>query len=112
MNFVSKTIVEDGDNTLNILVSRKAILQSTLRAIERKSFCFEMPVSVKFAGEDGVDAGGPKREFFRLLMQNIKGIGIFDGSGWFVHDLTLLKLRKYELAGKRELQYSTCQAFP
>ncbi|KAK3750313.1 hypothetical protein QZH41_001773 [Actinostola sp. cb2023] len=59
----------------------------------------EMPFLVTFSGEDGIDAGGPKREFFRLLMQSLRGMGIFDGN-WFVHDLELLKQRKYELAGK------------
>ena len=52
-----------------------------------------------FSGEDGVDAGGPKREYFRLLMLSIKNMGVSQGK-WFSHDLNLLNQQRYELAGK------------
>ncbi|KAK3735184.1 hypothetical protein QZH41_000470 [Actinostola sp. cb2023] len=97
--FISKTLDDKDDEMVKIVISRKILLMSTLRAIERKSFSFYKPFLVTFSGEDGIDAGGPKREFFRLLMQSLRGMGIFDGN-WFVHDLELLKQRKYELAGK------------
>ena len=43
--------------------------------------------------------GGPKREFFRLLMSAIRDSEIFHSS-WFYHDLELLANKRYELAGK------------
>ena len=46
-----------------------------------------------------MDGGGPRREFFRLLMKSLKELGIFEGL-WFSHDISLLQDRKYFLAGK------------
>ena len=68
-------------------------------AIERKRFSFLKLVFVTFAGEDAVDEGGPKREFFCLLMRAISESSIFHGS-WFSHDLGLLADKRYELCGK------------
>lgn len=74
-------------------------MHSPLRAIERKTFSFFKPVIVPFAGEEAVDAGGPKREFFRLLMSCIRESAAFSGS-WFSHDLNHLSSQKYTLYGK------------
>lgn len=87
------------DEPVSIIISRKSVLPSTLRAIERKRFSFFKPVIVTFAGEEAVDAGGPKREFFRLLMTCIRESAIFSGS-WFSHDLNQLNSQKYALGGK------------
>lgn len=82
----------------SITISRKAIFSSAQRAIARKKFSFLKPVYVTFAGEEAVDEGGPKREFFCLLMRAICESSIFHGS-WFSYDLGLLA-DKYQLAGK------------
>lgn len=100
--FHTKNILLDciqPDTNANITISRKAIFATARRAIERKRFSFFKPVYVTFAGEEAVDEGGPKREFFRLLMSEISGSSIFHGS-WFSHDLGLLADNRYELAGK------------
>lgn len=89
----------DTDEPVNITIQRRSILSSTSRAIGRKSFSFLQRVTINFSGEDAVDGGGPKREYFRLLMAAIKEMGIFDGQ-WFSHDLTLLQDNKYFIAGK------------
>ena len=89
----------DGNETVSVIISRKAIMQSTLRAIERKTFSFMKPVNVTFAGEEAVDAGGPRREYFRLLMASLAASAVFHGS-WFSHDLYQLNQGKYALAGK------------
>ena len=89
----------DTDEPVNIIIQRRSILSSTLRAIGRKSFSFLQRVTINFSGEDAVDGGGPKREYFRLLMAAIKEMGIFHGQ-WFSHDLTLLQDNKYFIAGK------------
>lgn len=87
------------DEPVNITIQRRNILSSTLRAISRKRFSFLQRVTINFSGEDAVDGGGPKREYFRLLITAIKEMGIFDGQ-WFSHDLTLLQDNKYFIAGK------------
>lgn len=89
----------DESESINILINRKAVLKSTLRAIERKTFSFLRPVCITFAGEEAVDVGGPRREFFRLLMASLSGSAVFHGS-WFSHDLHQLSNRKYALTGK------------
>ena len=78
---------------LSVIISHKAIMQSTLRTIERKTFSFMKPVNVRFAGEEAVDAGGPRREFFRLLMASLGASAVFHGS-WFSHDLNQLNQGK------------------
>lgn len=101
--FISKTL-ENNEEVVKICILRNAVLSSTIRATQRKSFSFFKPLYVNFSGEDAIDAGGPTREFFRLLMGSVKGMGIFDGN-WFVHDVGLLQEGKYELAGKTALMY-------
>ena len=64
-----------------------------------EKFSFFKPLVVNFSGEEGVDSSGPKKEYLRLLMKEIKNLGIFEGK-WFSHDLQLLGDRKYELGGK------------
>ena len=89
----------ESEMNANITISRKAVFVTARMAIERKRFSFLKPVFVTFAGEDAVDEGGPKREFFRLLMRAISESSIFHGS-WFSHDLGLLADNRYELCGK------------
>lgn len=83
----------------NILINTKNSLLSTPTAIQRRTFSFVKPVHVSFSGEEAVDAGGPRREYFRLLMSLLKNLGIFQES-WFSHDLHLLRCKKYEFGGK------------
>ena len=87
------------DKPVSIIISRKSVLPTTLRAIEGKTFSFFQPVTVTFAGEEAVDAGTPKREFFRLFMSSIRGSSVFSGP-WFSRDLNQLSGQKYALAGK------------
>lgn len=97
--YVNKNLDTTNDDYVNIIINRKNVLSSTLKAIARKAFSFNREVHVTFSGENGVDSGGPRREYFRLLMLSLKTLGIFQGN-WFSHDLQLLHSRKYELAGK------------
>ena len=97
--FVDDNLDNQSDSHVNVVISRKNVLSSALRALERGKFSFVRPVHIMFSGEDRVDSGGPRREFFRLLMMSLKNLGIFYGT-WFSHDLELLHGNKYELAGK------------
>lgn len=87
------------DSPVSILISRKSVFSTTLRATERKHFSFFHTPLVTFAGEEAVDDGGPKREFFRLLMVCIQGSTVFHGQ-WFSHDIGLLNDGRYALVGK------------
>ena len=50
-----------------IVVNRKHLLTSTLRAVNRDDFSFWKPIRIVFSGEDAEDEGGPKREFFKYV---------------------------------------------
>ena len=77
--FVDDNLDKTSDRYVNIIRNRKNILSSTIRAIERGKLSFLPPVHIKFSGQDGVDAGGPRREFFRLLMRSLTNLGVFQG---------------------------------
>jgi hypothetical protein len=57
--------------TLNIQVRRHNILDDSLRALSTQSRNFKKQMRVKFVGEEGVDQGGVKKEFFHLLMKEL-----------------------------------------
>ena len=94
-----ENLSSDFQDQVTITIQRKNIMSSTIRAVSRPSFTFLRRLLVNFSGEDAVDGGGPKREFFRLLMRSVKEMGILEGH-WFSHDISLLKDNKYALAGK------------
>ena len=50
---------------VTIVVNRRRVLKSAELAINKEDFSFTRPVTVVFSGEDALDDGGPKREFFR-----------------------------------------------
>lgn len=60
-------------------VDRSNVLDGGFRAFGRKSFNPRRRLSVKFAGEDGFDAGGLSREFVCLALESIQTLGIFVG---------------------------------
>jgi len=48
-----------------VVVSRRRVLKSAEFSVKKPDFSFDRPLRIVFAGEDAVDEGGPKREFFR-----------------------------------------------
>jgi len=59
---------------------RDDILDGGFRAFKRKTFDDRRPLSVLFAGEDGIDTGGLRRDFMRLAISAVKNLPIFSGS--------------------------------
>ncbi|XP_067314252.1 uncharacterized protein [Pseudorasbora parva] len=67
-----------------INVYREDVLDCAIRAFQRQRFNAEARIDVAFVdvqgrGEGSVDEGGPRREFLRLLMQEIQHCKIFEG---------------------------------
>eukprot|EP00794_Sanderia_malayensis_P020750 gene20750-22778_t len=65
-------------------VSRNHIWESARRGFGKKSFSANHKVSVKFTDDDGlsegaVDLGGPTREFFNLLLNELQKGSLFEG---------------------------------
>ena len=56
---------ESGDSVLTVRRSR--ILNSTFDAMKRRTFSCHKNLKVEFSGEEAVDEGGPRREFFRYV---------------------------------------------
>ena len=55
------------------------MLDGAYRAFARRSFDVWASLDVKFAGEEGVDDGGPMREFLRLASIAVQNLKIFGG---------------------------------
>ena len=76
---LSSTIDRDANkNVVNVV--REDVLDGAFRALARKQFDPSRLLTVRFAGEDGIDSGGLTREFFRLAMQAIKSSSIWHGN--------------------------------
>lgn len=93
-------------------VEREHLLQQTLQQVSAvPSQMLKKPLRVIFAGEEGVDEGGVRKEFFQLLVERLfdVGYGMFihlpakdhDGTGaelWFNKDCTWNE-EEYQLVG-------------
>ena len=51
-----------------INIRRQFLLQDALKQFNRSSFDVSKLLRITFLGESAVDTGGPRREFFRLLL--------------------------------------------
>lgn len=83
---------------------RSHLFVDAIRAFSRPSFNVSKMLKVYFIGEHSVDDGGPRREFFRLLMKEaFTSSGLF--SGWPsnvvpIHNVEAVVANKYYLIGK------------
>lgn len=57
--------------SLNIQVRRNKILEDSMRMLSTQSKNYKKQLKIKFQGEEGVDQGGVKKEFFHLLMKEL-----------------------------------------
>ncbi|XP_060595302.1 G2/M phase-specific E3 ubiquitin-protein ligase-like [Ruditapes philippinarum] len=89
----------DGDSV--VVIHRQRIIESTKRAMNRNEFSYYKKPKIVFSGEMGEDLGGPRREYFRLLMQAVM-MDVFEGSQslTFKHSLMKLETEEYFFAGK------------
>lgn len=53
-------------DVLTLIVNRRSILRSVQVAMRSIDFSFFRPLEIVFSGEDALDEGGPRREFFRF----------------------------------------------
>uniref|UniRef100_A0AAV2KTU4 HECT domain-containing protein n=1 Tax=Knipowitschia caucasica TaxID=637954 RepID=A0AAV2KTU4_KNICA len=85
-----------------LLVRRSTALQSALRAVRRSNFCFRDTPLVSFSGEETEGHQGPQREFFRLMLQELRQSPLFEGPPGrllFTSDLSSLEDWGYYEAG-------------
>lgn len=60
----------EGDTT-NIFVSRERILDTGFSELMEPNLNFRLPLEVTFYGEEAQDLGGPRKEFFGLILKEI-----------------------------------------
>ena len=95
-------------NKLNLMLNirRDHLIQDTLNELSKPNVNLQSELKVKFTGEQGIDAGGVRKEFFILLIRQIfdPNYGMFSYNKktrlyWFNHYSFEPKI-KYELIGK------------
>jgi len=70
-------VKEEGE--IKMSIRRKTILEAVQHYIKSPEFSFLKTPCVTFFGENAVDQGGPKREFFRLINASEKLSILFCG---------------------------------
>ena len=94
-------------NKFNLILNirRDHLIEDTLNEVSKPNMNFQTKLKVKFAGEQGVDEGGVRKEFFILLIRQIfdPNYGMFSYNKktrlfWFNHYTFEPKI-KYELIG-------------
>lgn len=61
----------ESNMNLNVEVRRNHLLNDSLKILSTQSKNFKKQLKIKFVGEEGVDQGGVKKEFFHLLMKEL-----------------------------------------
>ena len=103
--FLGGLFISAKDVFLTINIRRNNLIEDTLNEISRSDIKLQNPIKVKFIGEQGVDEGGVRKEFFLLFIRQIfdPDYGMFNYNKktrlyWFNHYTFEINL-KYELIG-------------
>ncbi|XP_019859447.1 PREDICTED: G2/M phase-specific E3 ubiquitin-protein ligase-like isoform X1 [Amphimedon queenslandica] len=87
----------------NIVVRRKHIWNDVKRSLKRPGFNDNIGLLINFIGEDAHDAGGPRREFFRLVMSSMSRDGnLFTGppsNKTLTHNVIALQRNEFHICG-------------
>ena len=90
-----------------IIVNRGSILTDSIAHFKQRNFDFNAPVMVTFEGEPAIDGGGPKREYFTLLLRELlsatSAVRLFEGrDGKYLplHNSDALRSKLYLVAGR------------
>ena len=98
-------LVSAKDVFLTINIRRKSLIEDALNELSKNDIKLQNPIKVRFIGEQGVDEGGVRKEFFLLFIRQIfdPNYGMFNYNQktrlyWFNH-FTFEPKIKYELIG-------------
>ncbi|XP_062418993.1 uncharacterized protein LOC134131245 [Pungitius pungitius] len=89
-------------------INHSAVWDGAVRGFQRVSYDPNLMITVKFSddmgrNEEGIDLGGPRREFLRLLMETMARSPMFEGnenSKNFALDSAALREDRYYTAGR------------
>ena len=96
--------LDDDSCRQRIHVRRNNLVGDAMRALRKSSFDPAKLLNVLFVGEPSVDEGGPRREFFQLVIKEVFMMsGLFHG--WpqnvvLAHNVEALADNRYLLVGK------------
>ena len=93
----------DDEDVQRVHIRRSHLLTDALRQFSKFKFDVTKMLQVRFIGEEAVDAGGPRREFFHLLMQEIFKSSLFEGYPIHtipLHNVEAVANNKYYMIGK------------
>ena len=72
---------KDEEDTQSVYIRRKLLYSDAFKAFSQPSFNVSKMLKVTLIGEGAVDDGGPRREFFSILMRDtFAKSGLFCGS--------------------------------
>ena len=98
-------LVSAKDVFLTINIRRNNLIEDALNELSKNDIKLQNPIKVRFIGEQGVDEGGVRKEFFLLFIRQIfdPNYGMFNYNQktrlyWFNH-FTFEPKIKYELIG-------------
>ncbi len=87
-----------------ITVRRRHVWADTKRTLSRPVFKEDMGLNISFIGEQAQDAGGPLREYFRLLWHSLsQDSSLFCGpenQRVVSHNVVALQRKEYEMVGR------------
>ena len=94
----------DEEDYQRINIRRSCLLKDAVRQFSKASFDVNKLLRVVFICEQAVDKGGPRREFFHLLLNEIFNLsGLFTGYPSNViplHNVEAVENRKFYVIGK------------
>ena len=97
-------VLSENDDFQSINIRRSFLLKDAMRQLSKPSFNSNKVLRVVFIGEQAIDEGGPRREFFHLLLFNLfKFSGLFAGYPVNVtplHNVQAVESKKFFTAGK------------
>ncbi len=96
---------KDGRNRISI--SRDTVFEDSVAIFKNTGYDMRKPCKIVFEGEPALDGGGPKREYFTLLLASLLSpripVRLFEGqSGRIlpIHNADALRAHMFKVAGK------------
>ena len=96
-----------GDSPTRLTVSRSSIFADSVSHFKQRNFDFKKTLKVRFEGEPAIDGGGPKREFFTIILRELLSPSatprLFEGRNEIflpMHNSDALRSNLYKVAGR------------
>ena len=90
-----------------ISVSREDLFTDSICIFKAANFNFDQPIKVTFENEPGIDGGGPRREYFSLLLKELVSlrspVRLFEGNEnrlLPLHNTDALRSGLFKVAGR------------